>query len=92
MRLDKKYSQVRSNMLMTTDLPTSAQAYRILLLEETHLELSTSEINDLWLARLKRGKKELREGLLENPQRLRSRSSIVSIVKYLDTPRTGAGR
>lgn len=52
MRLDKKYSQVRSNMLMMAELPTSAQAYRILLQEETHLDLSTSEQKmTLWLAK-----------------------------------------
>ena len=43
MRLDKKYSQVQSNMLMMVELPTSAQAYRILLQEETHLDLSTTK-------------------------------------------------
>ncbi|CAO2822842.1 unnamed protein product [Amaranthus hypochondriacus] len=42
MKLDKKYKQVRSNMLMMPDLPTAAQAYMILLQEETHLQLSTS--------------------------------------------------
>ena len=31
MKLDKKYKQVTSNMLMMPDLPTTAQAYRILL-------------------------------------------------------------
>ena len=46
MMLDKKYSQVRSNMLMMIDLPTFAQAYRILLQEETHSELSKTKIND----------------------------------------------
>ena len=46
MRLDKKYCQDRSNMLMMADLPTSAQAYKILLQEETHLELSTAETNE----------------------------------------------
>ena len=38
MKLDKEYKQVRSNMLMMPDLPTAAQAYRILLQEETHLQ------------------------------------------------------
>lgn len=42
MKLDKRYKQVRSNMLMMPDLPSAAQAYRILLQEETHLHLSTS--------------------------------------------------
>lgn len=42
MKLDKKYKQVRSNMLMMAELPTLAQAYRILLQEETHLHLSNS--------------------------------------------------
>lgn len=48
MKLDKKYKHVRSNMLMMPDLPTTARAYRILLQEETHLQLSTSggNIND----------------------------------------------
>ena len=41
MRLDKKFGQVRSNMLMMTELPTLAQAYKILLQEETHLDLSS---------------------------------------------------
>lgn len=42
MKLDKKFKQVRSNMLMMPDLPIAAQAYRILLQEETHLMLSTN--------------------------------------------------
>ena len=42
MKLDKRYKQVRSNMLMMPNLPSVAQAYRILLQEETHLQLSTS--------------------------------------------------
>lgn len=48
MRLDKKYSQVRSNMLMMQELLISAQAYNILLQEEKHLEISASnnEEND----------------------------------------------
>ncbi|CAO2830722.1 unnamed protein product [Amaranthus hypochondriacus] len=46
MRLDKKYSQVRTNMLMMAELPTSAQAYRILQQEETHLGLSVMDTND----------------------------------------------
>ena len=54
MRLDKKYSQVRSNMLMIADLPTSAQAYRISLQEETHLELSTTETKDSLACRVEK--------------------------------------
>ena len=33
-------------MLMMTKLPTSAQAYRILLQEETHLDISSIEASD----------------------------------------------
>lgn len=42
MKLDKKYSQVRSNMLMMAALPTSSQASSFLLQEEKHLDISTS--------------------------------------------------
>lgn len=42
MKLNKRYSQVRSNMLMMPDLPTSAQAYKFLLQEEKHLDLSAN--------------------------------------------------
>ena len=56
MRLDKKYSQVRSNMLMMAELPTSAQAYRILLQEETHLDLSTTEQNDSMACKVEKRK------------------------------------
>lgn len=46
MRLDKKFGQVRSDMLMMTELPTSAKAYRILQQDETHLDLRYNERND----------------------------------------------
>ena len=57
MRLDKRYSQVRSNILMMVDLLTSAQAYKILLQEETHLELSTTETNDSLACKVEKRKK-----------------------------------
>lgn len=56
MRLDKKFGQVRSNMLMMTELPTSAQAYRILLQEETHLDLSTTETSEPIACRVEKRK------------------------------------
>lgn len=56
MRLDKSYSQVRTSMLMMTDLPTSAQLYRILLQEETHLGLSITETNDSLVCRVEKRK------------------------------------
>ncbi|XP_057538250.1 uncharacterized protein LOC130815786 [Amaranthus tricolor] len=56
MKLDKRYKQVRSNMLMMHDFPTATQAYRILLQEETHLQLSTSggNINDSMACRVEK--------------------------------------
>lgn len=58
MKLDKKYSQARTNMLMMGDLPTSAQAYSFLLQEEKHLELSTTpqESNDSLACRVEKRK------------------------------------
>lgn len=50
MRLDKKYSQVHTNMLMMDELPTSWQAYRILLQDDTHLGLSAPKVNDIGLS------------------------------------------
>lgn len=60
MKLDKKYKQVRSNMLMMYDLPTLAQAYRILLQEETHLQLSSSgkDLNESLACRAEKRKFE----------------------------------
>lgn len=55
-RLDKKFGQVRSNMLMMAELPTSAQAYRILLQEKTHLDISSIETNDSMVYRVNKRK------------------------------------
>lgn len=40
MKLYNKYSHVRSNLLMMSELPTLAQAYRILMQEQIHQELN----------------------------------------------------
>ena len=55
-KLNKRYSQVRSNMLMMADLPTSAQAYSFLLKEEKHLEISTNapEVNESLACRVEK--------------------------------------
>lgn len=39
MKLHEKYAQVRSNILMMSELPTINQAYRILMQEQKHQEL-----------------------------------------------------
>ena len=48
MKLDNKYSHVRSNLLMMSELPTLAQAYRILMQEQKHQELNklTNDTNE----------------------------------------------
>ncbi|CAO2830744.1 unnamed protein product [Amaranthus hypochondriacus] len=43
MKLESKYSQVRSNILMMAELPTIAQAYRILMQEQKHQEISNTD-------------------------------------------------
>ena len=40
MKLDPKYTQVRSSILMMPELPTIAQAYQILDQEQQHQSLS----------------------------------------------------
>lgn len=42
MKLDKKFKQVRRNMLMMSELPLVAHADRNFLQEETHLQLTPS--------------------------------------------------
>lgn len=66
MKHDKKYKQVKSNMLMMADLPTLAQAYRILLQEETHLQLSSSgkDLNETLACRAE--KKKFERGNFKN--------------------------
>lgn len=40
MKLDGKYQQTRSSILIMKDLPTVSEAYRILIQEQTHQEIS----------------------------------------------------
>ena len=61
MRLDK-YSHVRTNMLMMDELPTSGQAYRILLQEETHLGLNAPEVNDTLACRVEKRRIQEKNG------------------------------
>lgn len=44
MKLDKQYSQVRTNLLMLQDLPSIQDVYRMLLQEECHREVSTQQL------------------------------------------------
>lgn len=40
MKLDNKYQQARSNILMLKEAPTISEAYEILLQEQTHQEIN----------------------------------------------------
>lgn len=93
MRLDKIFGQVRSNMLMMTELPTSAQAYRILLQEETHLDLSATEINDSMAYRVDKRKFQERAPNKSNAEYGKAKNNcIVIITRSEATPRIGARR
>lgn len=50
MKLDTKYQQTRSSILIMKELPIVSEAYRILIQEQTHQEIS------------KVGKSEIQEG------------------------------
>lgn len=47
MKLDTKYHQTRSKILMMKDLPSVSEAYSILMQEQTHQEISKGNQNDL---------------------------------------------
>ena len=44
MKLDKQYSQVRTNLLILQDLPSIQDVYCMLLQEECHREMSTNQL------------------------------------------------
>ena len=46
MKMNPKCQHIRSKILMMKELPSAAEAYRILMQEQTHQELSKGSIND----------------------------------------------
>ena len=94
-RLDKKFGQVRSNMLMMAELPTSAQAYRILLQEKTHLDISSIETNDSMVYRVNKRKFQENGSAKNNSEYGKAKKQnffFVTILKLVVTLMIGVGK
>ena len=94
MRLDKNFGQVRSNMLMMTELPTSAKAYRILLQEETHFDISSIEASvTIACRRTKENtKKRSLTRAAQNMEKPRNNNFFVITVRSVVIPKIGVGK
>ncbi|XP_057533142.1 uncharacterized protein LOC130811022 [Amaranthus tricolor] len=46
MKMNPKYQHIRSNILMMKELPSAAEAYRILMQKQTHQEQSKKSMNE----------------------------------------------